>query len=81
MLLAAIAVVWSLARIVRRRQGPFLTEFTTVAMSTGVMLWALKFLEPRSSRGPALENVSTIGFVLFLLAAITLAVRQRRDGT
>jgi hypothetical protein len=78
--LAAVGVGLSVVSIVRRRQGPFLTEFVTVAMSTGVSLWVLKLLVPPGEERASLANVSMAGFVLFLLSCAARIALHRRGG-
>lgn len=81
-MLAGVAVVWSLVSIIRKRgAGPYLAEFVTIAMSTGVVLWSAKYLVAPGERG-SLEAVSTAGLVLFLAAcAAQIYLHRRRRDT
>jgi len=63
--LAAVAIAWSVARVVRRKAGPYHSEALTGATGIAVVLWSLKFVLAPAERG-GFETLSSIGFLLFL---------------
>jgi len=65
--LAAVAITWSVARVVRRKAGPYHSEALTGATAIAVVLWSLKYLLGPAA-GSGLEVLSSVGFLLFLAA-------------
>ncbi len=63
--LAAIAIAWSVARVVRRKTALYHSDALTGVTGMAVVLWSLKYLLAPAERG-GLETLSSIGFLLFL---------------
>jgi len=77
--LAAVATTWSVARVVRRKGGPYHFEALTGATGIAVVLWSLKYLLAPAERG-GFETLSSIGFLLFLAtSAVRIAWRRQEQ--
>jgi hypothetical protein len=72
--LAAVAVIGTLFRILRKR-GPYLQEFAIIAFATGAFVGGWRFIHPDA---PNAESLANVGAFIMLISGLTMYMLHKR---